>query len=410
MAGRRISRLAAALTILTVSNAHAAQRQETKGKAGEVAPSLRPVAAQLASGAEQALRQGDYPAAIRGFEALVKMAPRVAEFRANLGMAYYSAHEFPDAARAFEEALKLDPRLLNPHYFLGLSLSKGGRCKEALGYLGKDYPRAPEAQLKREIGTEAVRCGMASNQPDKAVDFLRLMNRDFPDDPDVLYLSSHVYSDLSTLASERLLSTAPGSVQAHQMNAEILEFQGKPEEAVKEYRKILASNPNLPGIHYHLGRALLAGPQNPTTQEEARGEFEEELKINPADALSEYELGEMARKARQWNEAIERFSRAVKVDRAFTDARIGLGKSLLSAGRSAEAVEPLEGALGLEPDNLVAHYQLSLAYRRLGRAQDADKEEAAYRRLHQKQLATMDAIAGGITGRVSAAQTAEPPQ
>ena len=410
MAGRRISRLAAALTILTVSNAHAAQRQETKGKAGEVAPSLRPVAAQLASGAEQALRQGDYPAAIRGFEALVKMAPRVAEFRANLGMAYYSAHEFPDAARAFEEALKLDPRLLNPHYFLGLSLSKGGRCKEALGYLGKDYPRAPEAQLKREIGTEAVRCGMASNQPDRAVDFLRLMNRDFPDDPDVLYLSSHVYSDLSTLASERLLSTAPGSVQAHQMNAEILEFQGKPEEAVKEYRKILASNPNLPGIHYHLGRALLAGPQNPTTQEEARGEFEEELKINPADALSEYELGEMARKARQWNEAIERFSRAVKVDSTFADAQIGLGKALLSAGRSAQAVEPLEGALGLEPDNLVAHYQLSLAYRRLGRAQDADKEEAAYRKLHQKQLATMDAIAGGITGRVSAAQTAEPPE
>src|SRR5437763_706268 len=155
MAGRRISRPAAALTILTVLSAHAAQRQATKEKAGEVTPGLRPVAAQLASGAEQALRQGDYPAAIRGFEALVKMAPRVAEFRANLGMAYYSAREFPDAARAFEEALKLEPRLLNPHYFLGLSLSKGGRCKEALGYLGKDYPRAPEAQLKRELGTEA---------------------------------------------------------------------------------------------------------------------------------------------------------------------------------------------------------------------------------------------------------------
>src|SRR5205823_5667607 len=227
-------------TILAVLSAHAAQRQETKGKAGEVAPSLRPVAAQLASGAEQALRQGDYPAAIRGFEALVKMPPRVAEFRANLGMAYYSAREFPD-------------------------------------------------------------------------------------DPDLLYLSSHVYSDLSTLASERLLSTAPGSVQAHQMNAEILEFQGKPEEAAKEYRKILASNPNLPGIHYRLGRALLAGPQNATAQEEARREFEEELKINPVDALSEYELGEMARKVRQWNEAIERFSRAVKADRTLPDARHGQG-------------------------------------------------------------------------------------
>jgi Flp pilus assembly protein TadD len=126
MAGRRISRLVAALTTVTVLSAHAAQRQENTGKGGEVTPSLQPVAAQLASAAQQALRQGDYPAAIRGFEALVKMAPRVAGFRANLVMAYYSAHAFPDAARAFEEALKLEPRLLNPHYFLGLSLSKGG--------------------------------------------------------------------------------------------------------------------------------------------------------------------------------------------------------------------------------------------------------------------------------------------
>src|SRR5437879_13551218 len=110
MAGRPIARLAAALTVVTVLTAHAAQRQESKGKAGELTPSLRPVAAQLASGAEQALRQGDYPAAIRGFEALVKMGPRAAEFHANLGMAFYSARQLPGSVAPVAEAPHADQR------------------------------------------------------------------------------------------------------------------------------------------------------------------------------------------------------------------------------------------------------------------------------------------------------------
>ena len=37
-------------------------------------------------------------------------------------------------------------------------------------------------------------------------------------------------------------------------------MQGKYDEAAAEYRKILEMNPLLPGIHYRLGRVLLAKP------------------------------------------------------------------------------------------------------------------------------------------------------
>jgi tetratricopeptide (TPR) repeat protein len=380
-----------------------------KPSARQTIPAARQ-GAEIASQAQAALRQGNYPAAIRGFETLVKMAPAIAESHANLGMAYYSTNRFSEAAAQFQEALRLKPTLSNASYFRGLSLAKAGTCKDAVVLLGKDYSRVADPPLKLEMGTEAVRCSMALEQPDKAVDFLRRLSRDFPNDPEVLYQSSHVYSDLSTAASERLLYTAPGSVQAHQLNAEVLEIQGKLDDAAREYRKILGSNPNLTGIHYHLGRLLLAGARSPSPEEEARRQFEEELKINPGDALSEYELGEMARKARHWDNAIERFSRAAKLDPELTDAPIGLGKALLSAGRASEAVAPLENALRLDPENAAAHYQLGLAYRRLGREQEADRENAAYEQVHQKQLSTGEAIASGITGRVSRQQTAEPPE
>ena len=89
---------------------------------------------------------------------------------------------------------------------------------------------------------------------------------------------------------------------------------------------------------------------------------------------------------------------------------------------AADLPGPGDDPTHLDPGNqwTASIYDQAIAYAALGglaslddaagRGQDADKEEATYRKLHQKQLTTMDAIAGGITGRVSAAQTAEPPQ
>jgi len=42
---------------------------------------------------------------------------------------------------------------------------------------------------------------MFANDAGRAVDLVCQLNRDFPDDPDLLYMSSHVFSDLSTQAS-----------------------------------------------------------------------------------------------------------------------------------------------------------------------------------------------------------------
>jgi len=334
----------------------------------------------------------------------------VAEVHADLAVAYYFVGRYDDAIGQCREALKLKPSLTHAHFFLGASLAEGGQCKDALPYLEKDYPRATEPQLKRVLGTDAVRCNMVLNRPDSAVDFIRLLSRDFSDEPEVLYLSSQLYSELSTRASQRLLITAPGSPQAHQLNAEVLEMQEKPNEAEEEYRKVLALNPRAPGIHYRVGRLLLAGPRGPTTVDDARREFEEELTIDPSNAAAEYELGEMARQARQWDLAIEHFARAAQLEPEFTESFIGLGKSLVSAGRAQEAVAPLENAVKLEPQNPNAHYQLSFAYRRLGREQQAQAELAAYKETHEKSVQTQRAIRAGVLGDMSQPQSETPPE
>jgi len=278
-------------------------------------------------------------------------------------------------------AKKVVPPAASPSSFgeRAAKLAEGGRCDEALPLLKKSFPQISDKDLKLRAGFDAVRCAMALNQPDLAVDFLRVLNHDFPHAPEVLYLTVHIYSDLSTRASQELANAAPTSPQAMQLNAESLEVQGKWEEAERVYREIVTQDPRLPGIHFRLGRLILSKPESPTTAEEARKEFLAELEIDPRNAGAEYVLGELAGQSGATTEAIDHFSRATRLDSSFGDAFLGLGISFIAAGRYAEAIPALESAVRLQPANPAGHYQLAVAYSRVGRKEDANREAALQR-------------------------------
>src|SRR5258708_40008712 len=122
----------------------------------------------------------------------------------------------------------------------------------------------------------------------------------------------------------------------------------------------------------------------PDMAERAKQEFQKELEIDPNNAGAEYVLGELARQAQQWDEAIQRFTRVCKLDARFGDAFLGLGSSLISVKKFFEAGAPLENAVKLEPMNPAAHYNLAIAYTRSGRKQEGEKEFAIHRQMGQK--------------------------
>ena len=276
----------------------------------------------------------------------------------------------------------------------GVTLAENGRCVEALPLL-KKMATLDDKELKRRAGVAGVRCAMSLDRRGDVVDYLRVLNRAFPHDPDVLYISVHAYSDLSARASQDLATTAPSSYQAHQLNAEALEVQGKWDAAAKEYGLILKKNPRLPGIHFRLARLLLSKPDpSPAVAEEAKKELQQEIEIDPSNAGAEYVLGELARQDSQWPEAIAHFTRATKLDATFGDAYLGLGVSLISSKQFPEAVQPLETAVKLEPRNPAAHYNLAMAYNRSGRKQDADREFAIHRQMTEKSGAQPGSPAG----------------
>ena len=263
-------------------------------------------------------------------------------------------------------------------------LAEAGNCREALPLIKTAWPHVTDPELKKRLGVDGVQCAMSLKDADTAEDLVRALRKQFPHDPEVLYVTVHVFSDLSLQATEELSASAPASYQMHELNAEALEAQGKPDEAIGEYREVLKKEPKVRGIHYRIGRLLLSGPNRDANKEEARREFEEELKSDPSSAPSEYVLGELARQDQQTNVAVEHFERATKLDDKFTDAFIGLGRTLIEDGRATEAIAPLQTATKLQPDNPAAHFYLGTAYQRSGRQEDAGREFALQKEASEK--------------------------
>ena len=265
-----------------------------------------------------------------------------------------------------------------------IDLAAKGQCQPALAALKKSASHVSDKDLQYRASMALARCAMSLDQQETALQALATLNREFANDPEVLYISTHYYSELATRASQRLAASSPSSYQAHELEAEADESQGKWDDALAEYNNILKQNPKLPGIHYRMGRVYLSGPQTSTSTDEALHEFEAELKIDSTNAAAEFFLGEIARRAGQWNDAIPHFANAAKLDPGFSEAFLALGMSLNSAEQFPGAVSPLEKYVKMEPSDPAGHYQLSISYARTGRKDDAAREMAIQQEVARK--------------------------
>jgi tetratricopeptide (TPR) repeat protein len=262
----------------------------------------------------------------------------------------------------------------------GVTLAESGHCAEALPLLKKSIRQIADKELLKRAGLDGVHCAMTGNNPNDSLDFLQVLVRNFPRDPEVLYVATHAYSDLSLRTSQDLMREAPFSYQVHQLNAEALETQGRWEEAAAEYRKILDVNPMQRGIHARLGRVLLSGKQpSADAVAQAKKNFEDELSIDPNNAGAEYVLAELAKDDGDFSTAVGHYTRATKIDTGFAEAYFGLGSALVAAKQFAEAIVPLETYEKLAPDSPSGHFQLALAYNGIGRKEDANREAALQR-------------------------------
>ena len=265
----------------------------------------------------------------------------------------------------------------------GITLGTRGHCKEAMSLLKKVIPKIQDKDLLHDAVMTRAQCGMATDQRDVVAESIVVLTREFPGDPKVLFITTRYYSELANRTAQELLEKAPSSPEAETLIAEAFQSQGKWEDATAMFHKILEQNPKQQGIHYQLGRILLSKPLDPTVSEEARKEFEAELKVNPTSPSAEFMLGDLASRNQKTDEAIEHFSRAIEFDAGLGEAYLGLGMALNAAGKYSEAIPPLKKYTAMDPSDPAGYYQLATAYARTGNKPEADRLLALQRQMEK---------------------------
>jgi tetratricopeptide (TPR) repeat protein len=361
------------------------------------------VAAQVANANElqryaeegqNALAQGRYEKAEKAYEQLRELEPGVAEVHANLGLIYFQERKFEQAVPTLRQALKLRPTLSNAGTLLAMSLSELGQYGEALPGLEKGFHQSTDPAIKRMCGLQLLRAYTGKHRDSQAVEVALELNRLFPNDPEVLYHTGRICGNFAFLAIQKLAQVAPASVWRHQAEAEANESQGNNDAAISEYRQVLSVDPQRPGIHYRLGRTLLARSRQSNTTEDVAAaiiEFEQELQIDPSNASAAYEIAENHRQVGEFADAQKFFESALKYYPDFEEAHVGLASALMSLQKPDLALPHLQKAIALNTDNEVAWYRLSQVQGMLGHGAEQKKAFAEFQRLRNQKSSQQEA-------------------
>jgi tetratricopeptide (TPR) repeat protein len=333
---------------------------------------------------ERALAENRYGDAERAYERLRQLAPGTAEVHARLGLIYFQERKFEQAVASLRQALHLKPNLPKLDTLLAMSLSELGRYTEALPGLQKGFHQSTDPAVRRMCGLQLARAYTDLQRDSKAVEVALELNRLYPEDPEVLYQTGKVYGNLAYLTMHKLAQVAPESVWRHEAAAEAFESQGANESAIPEYREVLALDPHRPGIHYRLGRTLLARSVKTKSEKdaaEAAKEFEQELQQEPSNANAAYELAEIHRNAGELDDARKFFEMALTYYPNFEEAHLGLASVLMFAHKPELALPHLQKAIALNAKNEVSWYRLVQVEGALGNVREQQKALAEFQRL-----------------------------
>jgi tetratricopeptide (TPR) repeat protein len=288
------------------------------------------------------------------------------------GIADFNAGRYSEALKELSEAGKDDQ---TAQLFLAITRAATGDCATAI-------PTLVRQPLNKLGGIAAVKCYSNMGDTGHEFDTLQQLEKQFPNDADVLYLAAKQHMKAFNDATFAMFQRTPSSYRVHELSADIFEVQNRFDEAITEYRKAIELNPHAPDLHFRLGRALLLQSHSPEVLEQAAAEFRFELKLNPEDASCEFQLGQIAQVQTKTSDAKAHFEQALKLSPDFVQALIALGKTEKNSPR---AIELLSKATSLEPDNEAAHYALLTAYRDSGQMEKAKAEKATLDRLQKPQ-------------------------
>jgi Tfp pilus assembly protein PilF len=332
--------------------------------------------------------------AIREFQAAVAIDPTNVDAQANLGVLLFFQGKAAESIPHFRAALTVtneagrkeeqQPGMAKIQGLLGMAEMRTRDFADAQKDMEAAFPAlalssSQDRRFQLQLGLELIGLDTESGDLEKAAAILAQLRKAAPDNPEVLYAAYRTYSDLAGESMLALSLAAPDSAQMHQLLAHEDIRQGNTTAAVAQYRKAIAIDPHLPGVHFELAE-LLRTSTDEAVKEDAEQEYHTALQQDPQNEKSLLRLADIDARKGNTEQSYKEYHKAVELQPSDADAKLGLARTLIEMDQADKALPLLEDAVKLEPTNAAAHYRLATLYRRLGRADDAKREVELYQK------------------------------
>jgi tetratricopeptide (TPR) repeat protein len=152
--------------------------------------------------------------------------------------------------------------------------------------------------------------------------------------------------------------------------ARALAKQGKEQEAIEEWKKAIALNPEEDKAHNSLGLLLTQAGRF----EEALTEFERTKTLNPEFRGIHSNTGVALTGLGRYEEAAREFETALQLEPDSTETHNHYGRLLLQQGRMDDAIAHFRKVLETTPDHPTAHNNMGFALASLGKMAEAEAE------------------------------------
>jgi tetratricopeptide (TPR) repeat protein len=317
--------------------------------------------------------------AIPELQAAAAIHPEDVGTQSNLGVLLFFQGKEAEAIPHLRIAVEKQPSLAKIQGFLGFAELRTQQIKQGREDLEAAFPSITDAKFKIQVGMELAGSYTQTGDLDQAAAVLAQLKEVAPESPEVLYAEYWTYSELSTEARLALSVAAPDSAQMHQLLAQEEIKEGNTNLAIAQFRKAIAIDPRLPGVHDDLAD-LLNTSSDLAIKKEAIEEHRIALQQNPRDERAILSLADIAAQQGDMSQAYQDYTKAVELEPSNGDAKLGLAATLIEMKENDKALPLLEDAVRLEPTNATAHYRLGMLYRNMGRIDDARRQVELYKR------------------------------
>jgi tetratricopeptide (TPR) repeat protein len=353
---------------------------------------LQPLTAQTGAGSAElktdiergqaALKANNQALAAEQFRAALKLDPGNVEAHANLGAMAFLQGDCSGAERELRSALEAAPTLMKAQALIAICEKRTG-SHSAQADLQSAFAKLKYPQLRVQVGVELADLYYQNGDLDHTLTMVHTLVDLDPDNVDLLFFAQRIYSEMADDTMNKFALLAPDSARMQQLIAERLINAGDLKGAIEHYRKALAADPRLPGMHFELAEAILESSNQPAEQVEALKELDAAVSSEGDNSRIECAYGRIAALQGKFDEALMHYQRAYKMDPNSGQAQFGMGKTLADQNKPDEALKYLRMAVQTDPMNASAHYRLTRVCRALHLDDEAKKEMKLFQEVRQ---------------------------